>query len=175
MDAPTSTLQRMQLALQRMTEVFTARPARAQGSGTMHARIVDGYRCEAREGGFAFTLDMPAEFGGTGAGPTPGVLGRGALASCLAIGVAQQLAAEGVAARSIDVDVEADFDTRGLLGFDGVPPGYTGVRYTIHVDCDLPADRLAAVVARVERSSPYLHIFRDAQPVTGRLVAGPRG
>jgi uncharacterized OsmC-like protein len=54
------------------------------------------------------------------------VLGRGALGSCLALGYAMWAIRLDVPIESLEVDVEADYDTRGELGVaDDIPPGYT--------------------------------------------------
>jgi len=157
-----------------MEHVFGKRPASALGSGVMSARIVDGLRCEAREADWQFTIDMPAEAGGTDAGPPPGVHGRAALASCLAIGYGICLARAGITPQSLEVVVEADYDNRGFLGMAGVYAGYLAVRHTLYLECDAPQDTVQAAIDEAQRCSPYLHVFRDAQPVTGQVVFGPR-
>jgi uncharacterized OsmC-like protein len=169
-----SHLQRIRDAFDRMAHVFDKRPSAALDSGVMSARIVEGLRCEAREGDWQFVVDMPRDAGGTGAGPSPGVHGRAALASCLAIGYGISLARAGIEPRSLEVIVQADFDNRGLLGMADVYPGYLAVRHTLYLDCDAPADKVLAAVEQAQRTSPYLHVFADAQPVSGQVVLGRR-
>lgn len=161
-------------AWDRMEHVFGSRPATASGSGVMSARLVEGLRCEAREANWQFTIDMPAEAGGTDAGPPPGVHGRAALASCLAIGYSINLARAGFTPKSLEVVVQADYDNRGLLGMGDVYPGYLGVQHTLYLECDAPRDTVLAAIERAQRTSPYLHVFSDVQPVKGRVVFGPR-
>ena len=167
-------LQQIRDAFDRLEHVFGKRPSAALDAGVMSARIVEGLRCEAREGDWQFAIDMPRDAGGSGAGPSPGVHGRAALASCLAIGYAIGLARAGIAPRSLEVVVEADFDNRGLLGMADVYPGYLAVRHTLYLDCDAPKETAMKAVEQAQRTSPYLHVFADAQPVTGRVVLGPR-
>ena len=69
----------------------------------MRARIIDGLHCEAREGDWLFTLDLPVEPGGTDADATPGVHVRAALASCLVMNYSTDLARAGIEARSVEV------------------------------------------------------------------------
>ncbi len=65
---------------------------------------------------------MSQTAGGTSVGPSPGVLGRGALGSCLAIGCAMWAARLGVPIDALEVEVEADYDSRGELGVSDVGP-----------------------------------------------------
>lgn len=92
-------------------------------------RLKPGLECEVEEGTWKMTVGMSEKSGGTNAGPNPGILGRGALGTCLAIGYAMWAARLGVPIDALEVDVEADYDRRGELGVaDDVPPGYTQVR-----------------------------------------------
>lgn len=167
-------MQRIRDAFDRMQHVFSKRPAVAQASATMRARIIDGVHCEAREGDWLLSLDMPVEAGGTNAGATPGVHGRAALASCLAIGYSIELARAGIEARSIEVELQVDYDNRGIVGMDNVRPGYLDVRHTLYLETDAPLDMVQPALERAQRNSPYLDVFSIAQPVSGHVVFGPR-
>jgi uncharacterized OsmC-like protein len=161
-------------AFNRMEAVFTKKPGAGAATNVMRARVVDGLRCETQEDDWRFCIDMPVEGGGSGAGPTPGVHGRAALASCLAIGYSICLARAGVTVRSLEVEVAIDFDKRGLIGMDNVYPGYLGVRHTLYLEADAPQEQLDAAIAEARRNSPYLHVFSDPQPLQGSVVYGPR-
>lgn len=161
-------------AFNRMEQVFTKRPQLAQARDVMRARVLDGLRCEAQEGDWRFVIDMPMEGGGSGAGPTPGVHGRAALASCLAIGYGIWLARAGITARCIEVEIEAEHDHRGLAGMPGVYPGYLQLRHTLYLDADAPPEQLDAVIAKARECSPYLHVFADPQRLQGQVVYGAR-
>ncbi|WP_332748406.1 OsmC family protein [Hydrogenophaga sp.] len=162
-------------AFSRMAHVFAKKPEAAQDTSVMRARVVEGLHCEAQEGDWRFSIDMPVEGGGIGAGPTPGVHGRAALASCLAIGYSIFLARAGIGVRSLEVEVAADYDNRGLLGMEGVYPAYLGVRHTLYLEADATPEQLEPVLAEARRCSPYLHVFADPQPLQGSVVYGPRG
>jgi uncharacterized OsmC-like protein len=96
--------------LDRNARALELRPAIGQGTARTTARLVDGLRCEVREGPWTLTVDMGQKSGGSGAGPNPGVLGRASLASCLAISYAMLAARREIALKAVEVDVEADYD-----------------------------------------------------------------
>ena len=76
---------------------------------------------------------------GTNGGPDPGILGRGALGSCLAIGCGTWAARLGVPIDALTVVVQGDYDGRGELGVaDDVSPGYLQVGYRVTVTSQAP-------------------------------------
>lgn len=168
-----STTQRLRDAFDRMDHVFSKRPAAALQTNVSRARVVAGAHCEVVERGWRFAMDLPADTGGTDAGPTPGVHGRAALAGCLAMGYSVQLARAGIEPRSIEVEVEADSDHRGMLGLTD-RPGYVALRHTLYLDCDAPREVVQQAIERAQRLSPYLSMFKAAQPVSGQVVFAPR-
>ena len=147
---------------ERHVRLLSARPERGRLSCATRARLVDGLRCEIEEGPWKFAADMPAKVGGGESAPTPGVLGRGALAGCLTIGIAAWAARLGVPLDGLEVEVQADFDARGELGMGEVPPGYQEVRYIVSITSPAPRDELDRLLAMAERHSPYLDVFGRA-------------
>lgn len=146
--------------VERNIELLALKPTRGHLTHVTRARLLDGVRCEIEEGPWTFRADLPMKAGGDESAPTPGALGRGALASCLTMGIAIWAARLGVAIDSLEVEVEADFDARGELGMGiGVPPGYSQVRYRVAIES--PADRqeIATLLSLAERHSPYLDVF----------------
>ena len=98
---------------------------------------------------------MPAKAGGDDTAPTPGVLGRGALASCLTMGIAIWAARLGVPFDALEVEVQADFDARGELGVgNGVPPGYSEVRYVVAIESPAPRDELDELLRWPSATAP---------------------
>lgn len=107
---------------------------------------------------------MPLKAGGEETAPTPGMLGRGALASCLVVGISMWAARLGVPIDSLEVEVQADFDARGELGVgENIPPGYQQVRYLISIDSPASEKALAELLETAERHSPYVDVFGRAQ------------
>ena len=71
---------------ERAVKALRLRPAIGIGTATTTARVRGGLTCDVEDGEWTFVADeMPGD-GGAGLGPDPGVYGRAALASCLAIG-----------------------------------------------------------------------------------------
>jgi uncharacterized OsmC-like protein len=160
---------------ERTVEMLAAKPARGQLTRATRARLVDGLRCEIVEGSWKFAADMPAKAGGDETAPTPGALGRAALASCLTIGIAAWAARLGVPLDAVEVEVQADFDARGELGMGDVPPGYKEVRYVVAIDSPAPREELDRLLATAERHSPYLDIFGRAGRAPADLAPERRG
>ena len=80
------TVQRIKTAFERNAQALQLRPALGQKTAVTSVRVVDGLKCEIAEGDWKIVADLGENRGGNNAGPTPGVLGRGALGSCLAMG-----------------------------------------------------------------------------------------
>ena len=156
--------------VERNVQLLALKPSRGHLTCATKARLVDGLRCEIEEGPWKFAADLPAKVGGNETAPTPGVLGRGALASCLAIGIATWSARLGVPIDALEVEVQADFDARGELGVgNGIPPGYTEVRYVVSIDSRASKHDLDKLLSTAERYSPYLDVFGRALALRGVL------
>jgi uncharacterized OsmC-like protein len=148
--------------VERNIELLALKPTKACLTRATKARLASGLRCEIEEGPWKFSADMPAKVGGDDTAPTPGALGRGALASCLTIGIAIWAARLGVPIDAVEVEVQADFDARGELGMGRIPPGYTEVRYLVSIDSPASRQELDELLALAERHSPYLDVFGRA-------------
>ena len=148
--------------IERNIELLALKPARGHLTRATRARLAGGLRCEIEEGPWKFSADMPAKAGGEETAPTPGALGRGALASCLTMGIAIWAARLGVPIDALEVEVQADFDARGELGMGDVRPGYTEVRYVVGIDSTASKEKLEELLALAERHSPYLDVFGRA-------------
>jgi uncharacterized OsmC-like protein len=144
---------------ERNVRVLALKPDRGHLRAVTRARLVDGLRCEIEDGPWRLAADMPVKAGGEDSAPTPGTLGRGALASCLAIGIATWAARLEVPLDALAVEVEADFDARGELGVGDIPAGYSEVRYAVRLASPAPQKALDHLLAVAERHSPYLDIF----------------
>jgi uncharacterized OsmC-like protein len=153
----------LQTAFDRSSTALTLRPSLGRGTGVSRTRIHKGLTCQIEDGPWKLTADMPTSVGGDGSAPTPGVYGRAALGSCLAIGYMLWAAKLGVPITSIEVQIEADYDDGALFGVSDSPPGYLEVRYTVTVETSAPDADVQRVLDEGDAHSPYLDVFRRAQ------------
>ncbi|WP_034274635.1 OsmC family protein [Haloechinothrix halophila] len=90
-----------------------------------------------------------------------------ALASCLAVGIAYNAAAQGITLRSLEFDLDGELDLHGFLGLSNeVRPGYSDVWVTCRIDSDAPAKQIDDLCAYAQRTSPVLDILRSPVNVT---------
>jgi uncharacterized OsmC-like protein len=156
--------------LERNARAVGLRPALARKTATTRVRLKPGLECEVAEGRWTMAVGVGPSSGGTDAGPGPGVLGRGALGSCLALGYAMWAARLGVTFTSLEVVVEADYDVRGELGVsDDVPPGYTQVRCIVTASSPSSEEAVRGVIDTADKYSPYRDVFARATDVQREL------
>ena len=162
-------MDQVRLAFETVAAALATDPAKGRGTGTTTARIRAGLRCEIEAGPWRFVADMPATCGGTDSAPTPGVYGRAALGSCLAIGYAMRAAKHGIRLSSVEVEVQADYDDGALFGVTDTPPGYSHVRCLVTVATDAAESHVLRVLDEADAHSPYLDVFRRAQSCTRQV------
>jgi uncharacterized OsmC-like protein len=163
----------LRVAFERTERALTLRPSLGLGTGVSRTRLREGLACEIEDGRWRLTADMPPQVGGGGLAPTPGVLGRAALGSCLAITYKLWAAKLGVPIGAIEVEVQADYDDGALFGVSDAEPGYSEVRYAVTIESDAPDADVQRVLDDADAHSPYLDVFRRAHTCrrTIRLVA----
>jgi uncharacterized OsmC-like protein len=154
-------------ALERTVRAISTKPAFGQGTKSTRVRLRPGLECEVEDGPWKFAVGMGDAFGGTDQAPNPGVYGRAALGSCLAITYSMWAARLGVAIDSLEVEVHADYDARGELGIDdGVRPGYLAMRYTVTVDSEASEEAVMQLLDTADRHSSWLDDLANPVPVT---------
>ena len=161
-----SSSEHIKAVLDRNAKALELRPSVGQGTAVTRVRLTEGLACHIEEGAWQLTADMSEKSGGAGTGPNPGMLGRASLGSCLAIGYAMWAARRGVPIRSLEVEVQADYDTRAEYGIDGPRPGYRQVRCIVNVESDAPEEDVRRVLDEANAASSYLHIWQDPQDVS---------
>jgi hypothetical protein len=76
----------------------------------------------------------------------------------------------GVPLDSVEVEVQADYDSRGELGVsDDVPPGYTQVRYIVTVASGACEADVRRVIDTGDKYNPYRDVFSRANDVRREL------
>ena len=151
-------------------ETVATEPERAHVVLRVSGSLVGPLQFDMKSGRHTITADEPSSFGGENTGPSPTQYALAALASCQAITYRYWAAKEGIALDAIDVEVEGDFDMRGLFGLPGAgPTGFTAIR--VHVTPHGPetAARYRALAKTVDEHCPILDLFRAETPVERRM------
>ena len=163
-------IEHLKTALERNIKAIELRPSVGQGTAVTKVRIRDACTAEIEDGGWKLIADESTKDGGNGEGPDPGVYGRAALGSCVAMGYAMWAAQLGVPVDSIEVDVEADYDARGIFGLDGtIAPGWGAVRYKVRIESSAPEADVLRVIEHADALSPLLDDFARALSVSREL------
>ena len=155
--------QKIKEAVSRSTKALSLKPSLGLGTGISKAKITNGLSCEITEGNYKLIADMPESVGGNASGPTPGVYGRAAFGSCLAIGYMMKASAMNIKIDSLEVEVQADYDDGALFGTSPAYPGYLEVRYTVTVESDAAEDEILQMLDIADKQSPYLDVFNRPQ------------
>ncbi|MFH5833050.1 OsmC family protein [Halalkalibaculum sp. DA3122] len=152
-------------AFERNQKAVKLRPSKARSSVVTRVRLFDGTTCEVEHKHWKFKVDIGKTEGGNDAGPGPGILERGALGSCLAIGYSQRAAVLEIPIDKIEVDVESELDARGMLYIDDRPPGFRSLRYKVYIESPAPEEEIMQLIEDTDRHSPVLDDFKRALPV----------
>lgn len=156
-------------AIERTSAAIVADPAKAKAKNVpAKARLLEGLKCEITgpQGGQLLT-DMPPAMGGAASGPNPAWLLRGALASCAATVIAMRAASLGIRLDTLEVTVESESDSRGLLGLDdSISAGLGAVRTRVRIAGDAKADDLRELVAWADAHSPVSCTLRSTPDCT---------
>jgi len=143
------------------------------GSETSVARVVDGLLCEVSEGDWTFSVDMPEVAGGSATAPTPGVFGRAALGSCLALTYMMWASKAGIEIQHLEVEIQADFDEGAIFGTSDAAPGYSEVRYCVRIQSGADEADIVRLLDEADRHSPYLDVFSRPQQLVRQVEITP--
>lgn len=158
--------ERIKTAIERNKKALELRPAIGRGTAVTKVRVHDGLTCEVEDGGWKLMADEGKSDGGNGEGPDPGVFGRAALGTCLAIGYMMWAAVRGVEITSLDVEVEADYDAAGMYGIDdSKPAGWSAMRYTVNIESPAAESEINELIDYADNHSSLLYGFTRPIPV----------
>ena len=150
-------------AFSRTVKALSLKPSLGLDTGFSKSRVINGLTCEITEGKWKFNADMPEAAGGNSSAPTPGVYGRAALGSCLAIGYMMHASKMNIPVDALEVEIQADYNDGALFGTADTFPGYLEVRYTVTVESDAMEEELLQMFDEADRHSPYLDVFSRGQ------------
>ncbi len=124
---------------------------------------------------FVLTVDEPDILGGVDSAPQPVEVLLSALAGCVTAGIATNAAMFAVPIDSLEIDLEADIDLRGVLGHDkSARNGVTDIRYTVTIQSPAPEDQVRKCKETIDRKSPVRDTLANPVNITSRLVYKPR-
>lgn len=156
----------VKVVLERNVKAVTMKPALGRGTSITRVRLREGLACDVEDGPWKLIVGMSEKYGGTAEGPNPGVFGRAALGSCLALGYAMWAARLQVPIDSLQIEVQADFDVRGELGAaDDVRPGYLAMRYIVTVASPAPIDTIHRWLDIADKYSSWRDNLLNPVPV----------
>ena len=157
---------RYKVCFERSKKAIELRPAVGRETMSTTCRVAaDTLAGEISGDGFTFRTDAAEEEGGEGLTPSPGVLVRGGMAACCAIDVVIYAAVHGISIGDVEVEVQADWDGRGMFGLADVSPGYTALRYIVTVESSAPEAEIMAMLDELDRNAHLLSVAREAVPV----------
>lgn len=126
---------------------------------------------ETRTQRFEMSSDEPAALLGTDTAVSPAEYLAQALAGCYAVTLAANAAALGIELRSMDLDIEVDFDLRAFLGIEtNTPVGARQIR--AQVTLDAPGSdslQLRELITLLEQRSPIRDTLTRAVDVVTTL------
>lgn len=156
-------------AYERIRALVKRKPDIGKKTVSTNVRLKEGTTCEVVHKEWTFKIDIGETEGGNNAGPGPGLLQRGALGGCLAIGYVQQAAVMGVPIDHIEVEIEAEKDLAGRFGLSDQPAGSKSLCYNVLIESTASEEEIRKVVEQADRFSPVLDDFRRAVPVQRNL------
>jgi uncharacterized OsmC-like protein len=104
-----------------------------------------------------YVVDEPPALLGDDTAPNPSEALLAALGSCLAVGIHANAVAQGIAIRSLALDLEADINITSVWGTGDTSPkpvGFDAIRVKVDLDADAPGDTLDTLIAHATKWSP---------------------
>jgi len=168
-------MEKIRTAFERNARALKLKPAIGQGTAVTRVRLRQGLALDVEDGPWKLTVDMGSKSGGANSGPNPGVLARAALGSCLAVSYILWAAKRSLPLRSLEVEVQADYDARGYHGVDNIRPGYQEMRYIVRVESDAPEADVLRVLDEADAHCDNLFLFADPLKITRTVQLNPQG
>jgi len=120
------------------------------------ARKKDGLTVECEARGFKITLDEPEEIGGGNTGMNPVEALLCGLGACQTIVAASFAPKHGIDLQDFWVELEGDIDTDGFMGLSDVRPGYSNIRFNMHVKSNASEEKIYEFIKFLEKRCPAM-------------------
>ena len=135
------------------------------GHNDVETELLENYYARAKARSFTFESDEPATLaGGEDRGPRPLEYFLAGFALCQQVIYAKNALLTGIEFTDLAIEVGGDVDPRGVLGVDGVAPGFVDdtVRYTTHIESAATPEEVRELVTLAERHCPAHASLRGA-------------
>jgi len=162
-------VERIKTAFDRSGRAIELRPGVGKKTAVTKTRVADGLRVETSEGRWTLVSDASEKSGGGGTAADPGFVVRAALGNCLAMGYVTWAAYLGVPIETVEIEMQADFDVRGQHDADGIPPGFSEIRYNVRIESSASEDEVRRVIEQADRTSMVGDVFRRAHTLVRNL------
>jgi uncharacterized OsmC-like protein len=124
------------------------------------------------EGGkMTLEADQPTFLGGGGTQPGPMIYCLYGSASCFVATFATMAAMEGVVLKKLKIVAESSLDFSKVLGLSNNPIA-EGVKFTLFVESDAPAEKLKKIDALSRERCPAVYCLTNPIPLTTELKIG---
>jgi uncharacterized OsmC-like protein len=120
-----------------------------------------------------YIVDEPPALLGDDTAPNPSEASLAALGSCLAVGLHANAVHRGWTVKKLELHLEGDLNITGVWGTGDLsdkPVGFTDVRVTVAMECDVPKAEVDALIAHVTKWSPVANTF--IRPVHLEVTSG---
>ncbi len=166
--------ERFKQAVERGIRAVSADPTIGQGAETMHFEYREDGSCKIMAGDQEMVIDMGEEDGGNGTTPSPGFYAKAALGACFVLGFRAWAAYFDVPIDRIEVELQTEYDARGMYGIDeNVPASYTACRCIVEIESPAPREKVMEVIEHTDANSPMHCLWVEETPLEKeiRIVA----
>ena len=142
-------------AVEGLIGAIKADPAKGKTNWKAVTTWKGGFQCESKIRNHTLLMDEPTQLGGSDSAPNMVENVLAAYGSCLTVGYTMNAARRGIKIKDLRIEMDGDLDLAGFFGLsETVPPGFAGIRATVHLDSDASPAALQALHDHVLKTSP---------------------
>jgi uncharacterized OsmC-like protein len=135
------------------------------------SRLKGGLSVESTAGKFTVLMDEPETLRGTDTGMNPVEMLLCSLGACQCIVARLYARAQKIEFDEFRIELEGDLDTDGFLrGKDGVRPGLSEIRYTMHIRTDAPREKVEHFAAFIKKRCPVSDVIVNSAPIIQKNI-----